>query len=158
MLCVRPMDAATTIAGGCLCGAVRFAATGPTLFCAHCHCHWCRRAHGAAFVTWFGVGDTAFRVTAGEGDLRWYASSEKSERGFCTTCGTTMFFRSSLAPAEMHVALACADGPIDRAPGCHVFYEAHASWIDAMGDLPKYDRDHTALSKYQAVARSPSSG
>jgi hypothetical protein len=41
--------------GSCLCGAVRFEADLPTLFLCHCHCHWCRVAHGAAFVTWTGV-------------------------------------------------------------------------------------------------------
>jgi hypothetical protein len=68
-----------------------------------------------------------------------------------------MFFRSSLAPGEVHIALACADGPIDRAPACHVFYEAHVPWVVLGDDLPRYDREHAALAKYQAIARSPSS-
>ena len=147
------------ITGGCLCGAVRFSVEPPTLFCCHCHCAWCRRAHGAAFVTWFGARDDAFSVT---GDaLRWYRSSEKSQRGFCSTCGTTMFFRSTLAPNETHVALACADEPIERgstplpAPSLHIFYEAHAPWLALTDDLPKVDRDHAALKKYQSIDRSP---
>jgi hypothetical protein len=142
-----------TIIGGCLCGAVRFSVEPPTLFCCHCHCAWCRRAHGAAFVTWFGARDAAFTVT---GDaLRWHRASEKSERGFCATCGTKMFFRSTLAPGETHVALACADGEIDRAPSLHVFYEARAEWLAMKDDLPTFDRDHAALRKYQAIDRMP---
>ena len=47
--------AADTVTGGCLCDAVRFRITLPTLFCAHCHCSMCRRPHGAAFVTWTAV-------------------------------------------------------------------------------------------------------
>ena len=144
-----------TTEGGCLCGAVRFRTEGRSLFCAHCHCQWCRQAHGAAFVTWYGVKAEAFRLTQGEDRLRWYASSEKSERGFCATCGTTMFFRSSCAAGEVHVALACADGPIDRAPAAHVFYEAHVPWVVLGDDLPRYDRDAASLAKYQAVPRSP---
>jgi hypothetical protein len=143
------------ITGGCLCGAVRFSAETPTLFCAHCHCAWCRRAHGAAFVTWFGARDASFRITSGESSLRWFRSSEQSERGFCATCGTTMFFRSKLAPGEMHVALACADGEIDRAPQAHVFHEARVRWVDTKDDLPTIDRDHTALQKYQVIAPTP---
>ncbi len=145
----------TPIVGGCLCGAVRFAAQTPTLFCCHCHCAWCRRAHGAAFVTWFGLKDTAFSLTSGEGALRWFRSSKASERGFCGTCGTTLFFRSTLAPGEMHVALACADGPIDRAPSLHVFYDARVPWLAMHDDLPHFDRESEGLRKYQAVARTP---
>ena len=84
--------------GGCQCGAVRFRVEPPTLFCCHCHCAWCRRAHGAAFVTWFGAPEAAFSLTSGADGLRWYSSSAESERGFCGACGTTLFFRSKLAP------------------------------------------------------------
>jgi hypothetical protein len=40
--------------GGCLCGAVRYSIALPPQWVAHCHCSMCRRAHGAAFVTWVG--------------------------------------------------------------------------------------------------------
>lgn len=39
----------------CLCGDITLAATLPSLWAAHCHCSLCRRAHGAAFVTWVGM-------------------------------------------------------------------------------------------------------
>ena len=106
-------------------------------------------------MTWFGARDAAFAVTAGDAALRWYRSSPQSERGFCATCGTTMFFRSALAPGETHVALACADGPIDRAPALHVFTEAQVPWIELGDALPRADRDHPALVRYQAVDRAP---
>ena len=38
----------------------------PTLFCAHCHCSMCRRNHGAAFVTWFGIARERLALEAGE--------------------------------------------------------------------------------------------
>jgi len=148
----------TPFAGGCLCGAVRFTAKPPSLFCCHCHCEWCRRAHGAAFVTWFGVKDAAFAFDAGEDVVSWFASSKESERGFCKTCGTTMFFRTKLAPGELHIARACVPGPIDKEPKVHIFHEARAPWFDPNADLPKVDRDHTALQKYQVIARTPRDG
>ena len=144
------------VTGGCLCGAVRFAARFPTLFCCHCHCHWCRRAHGAAFVTWFGVAEEAFTLTQGTEHLVWYASSEQSSRGFCSRCGTTLFFRSKLAPGEMHITLANADGPIDQAPQGHAFFDARVSWATLGDDLPRWDRDHDFLVKYQCLPQRPS--
>lgn len=125
------------------------------LFSAHCHCHWCRRAHGAAFVTWLGVRDATFAITSGADVLRWFQSSEKSARGFCGTCGTTMFFKSTLAPGEMHVALACIDDAEQFPPKAHVFWEAHAAWNDGFESLPKLGRDAASLKKYQALPERP---
>lgn len=122
-----------TFAGGCLCGAVRFEVDGPTTWCAHCHCSLCRRAHGAAFVTWFGVGDASFRFTAGEDDVVWYASTPAARRGFCRRCGSTMFFRSERWAGETHIALAQMDGAIDREPSAHVFFDSHVDWV-VLGD------------------------
>jgi hypothetical protein len=148
------MPSPDSLVGGCLCGTARFAAQPPILFCCHCHCHWCRRAHGAAFVTWVGVRDVSFRLMTGE-TLRWYRSSEQSERGFCNQCGTTMFFRSTLAPGEMHIALACVDDAAEIEPKAHVFYDTHVNWVTLGDELPRYDRNHEGLRKYQAVAVRP---
>lgn len=140
--------------GGCLCGAVRFETAAPTLFCVHDHCEWCRRAHGAAFVTWIGFRADAFTMTRSE-TLRWYASSEKSERGFCSTCGTTMFYRTELAPGEIHVALACVDEQASFEPNAHIFWEARVPWFPFTDDLPKVDRDAKSIAKYQVLPRKP---
>ena len=59
-----PMTAAV-VTGSCLCGAVSFEFELPTLFAGHCHCTMCQRAHGAGFVTWVGVREDGFRITAG---------------------------------------------------------------------------------------------
>ena len=141
--------------GGCLCGAVRFETEAKSLFCVHDHCEWCRRAHGAAFVTWVGFPTDAFRVTRGEAELRWFGSSEKSERGFCSRCGTTLFFRSQLAPGETHVALACVDDQSELEPTAHVFWEARVAWFPFTDDLPKTDREAASLAKYRVLPRKP---
>jgi hypothetical protein len=39
------------IEGGCLCGAIRYRATGAPYNITYCHCRTCRRASGAAFVS-----------------------------------------------------------------------------------------------------------
>lgn len=145
----------TEITGRCLCGAVRFGAKGPPLFSAHCHCEWCRRAHAAAFVTWLGLRAESFSIASGEDVLRWFGSSPQSRRGFCSSCGTTMFFASTLAPGEMHVALACVDQAEDHPPKAHVFWEAHVSWSSVADDLPKIDREHAGLAKYRVIAPRP---
>ena len=128
----------STCNGACLCGSVRFHYRPPSLWCAHCHCTMCQRAHGAAVVTWVGVPEAQFQLDAGE-TLRWHRSSPEAERGFCSECGSTVFFRSSRWPGEMHIARANLAGEIDRKPSGHVFWDTHVNWLAPGDDLPRGD-------------------
>ena len=127
------MNDSAPVTGGCLCGAVRFQVTPPTKWCAHCHCSLCRRAHGAAFVTWFGVERSRFEIVEGNDNVVWYRSTPAARRGFCRTCGSTMFFESERWADEVHVALAHMHGTIDRRPQAHVFFDTHVDWVE-LGD------------------------
>ena len=127
-----------TYEGGCLCGAVRFAASPPSRFCAHCHCDNCRRAHGAAFVTWVGFPRGQFRITQGSNVLAEYLTDTGAKRSFCGRCGSTLTYASLRWEGEVHVARAAIDGPIDRAPGGHVYVDHHADWWSIEDDLPRY--------------------
>jgi len=125
------------VAGACLCGALRFEVELPTLYCAHCHCGMCRRAHGAGFVTWFGIPQERFRITAGAEKLVRYQSSEHATRSFCGGCGSSLFFATTQRPGELDVVLANMDGPIDRAPEFHVFIDDRADWVHIGDALPR---------------------
>jgi hypothetical protein len=125
--------------GRCLCGDLGFEATLPSKWVAHCHCSMCRRGSGAAFVTWVGLEASKCRIVDPQARLHWYESSPQAERGSCSRCGTPMFFRSARWPGELHVTLANFDGPVDRAPQAHVFWDAHVDWVQLDGDdgLPR---------------------
>jgi len=58
------------VRGACLCGAVQFEVTVPTLGCCHCHCSICRRFSGAGYATFFQVSRERFRLLAGEEHLQ----------------------------------------------------------------------------------------
>lgn len=115
--------------GSCLCGDIGIAVTWPSKWVAHCHCSLCRRAHGAAFVTWIGMDAGQCDIDDPQAQLRWYASSPGAERGFCARCGCTLFFRSQRWPGEMHIVLANLHGDADRAPMVHAYWEERVPWI-----------------------------
>jgi len=122
----------------CLCGGVRITGTLPSLWLAHCHCSQCQRAHGAAFVTWIGMRADGCTVHDGEHLLRWYASSPGAERGFCSRCGSSLAFRSTRWPDELHLAVANLTSAADRAPQAHVFWDTHVDWVALADDgLPR---------------------
>jgi hypothetical protein len=131
-------DPSRDTAGRCLCGDVAFRAQLPSKWVAHCHCTLCQRSSGAAFVTWVGLHDAGVVIDDAHGRLAWYTSSATGERGFCRRCGSTLFFRSPRWPGELHVARANFDGPVDRLPQAHVFWDTHVDWIALADDgLPR---------------------
>jgi hypothetical protein len=127
----------SVVSGSCLCGSVRFTALLPSKWVAHCHCTYCRRAHGAAFVTWAGFPFEAVSIDIAGEQPTWFTSSPGAQRGFCSRCGSPMFFTSTRWPGEMHVARALIAQPLDRAPSVHVFYETHVDWLSINDELPK---------------------
>ena len=128
---------AEVVQGGCLCGAVRFDIRPPTQVSAHCHCSMCRRAHGAAFVTWVRLPKEQLTIVAAEDKLLRYRSSPPATRSFCAVCGSSLFFESEDSPETVDVAFANIDGPIDRNPQLHVFFDDRVDWIQVGDDLPR---------------------
>lgn len=133
------MNTANPAHGGCFCGAVQFTASFPSKWCAHCHCSMCRKTHGAGYVTWAGFEEDQVVFTRGEDILTWFDSSEEAQRGFCNTCGSSMFFRSQRWAGELHIALGCIDGDIDRQPEANVFFDRHVSWMPIDRTLKQVD-------------------
>ena len=125
------------VSGGCLCGAVRFRIVFPTIWCAHCHCTLCRRAHGAAFVTYVGVPRESFHLERGAEELVRYDSSAEAHRRFCRRCGSTLTFEGERWQNEVHVVVANLDGPLDRAPQAHVYFDRSVDWVKPADDLPR---------------------
>ena len=133
--------------GQCLCGAVTFTAALPSKWVAHCHCTLCQRAHGAAFVTWVGFEAEKVRVVDSDGALKWFASPAGGERAFCALCGSSMLFRSSQWPGELHVARALFTEPVDREPQAHVYYDTHVRWVELADGLPRKSAPSTPATE-----------
>lgn len=123
--------------GACFCGAIRFRVRLPSAFCGHCHCSMCRRAHGAGFVTWFAVTQDCFELESGDAELTRFASSEHGIRSFCARCGSSLFCESAHHPNLIDIVLANMEGPIDREPQAHYYYDCRASWVEARDELQK---------------------
>ena len=128
---------AAAVSGSCFCGRVRFEASMPSVFCVHCHCSMCRRIHGAGFVTWFSIPKTQLRITEGESDLVRFQSSDHGTRSFCGSCGSSLFFESTLDAERVDIPLANVDAPIDREPQLHVYFDRRAEWVTVGDTLPR---------------------
>ncbi len=126
--------------GGCLCGAVRYRIDGPLRDVVDCHCEMCLKTHGhVAAYTAVKAGDLDVVEAAG---LRWFASSEKARRGFCTTCGASLFWD----PADADY-VAVAAGTLDRPTGLktvgHIFVGEKGDYYEITDGLPEHAKGMT---------------
>jgi hypothetical protein len=127
-----------SLRGSCLCGAVRYELEPPSRFACHCHCENCRRAHGAAFVTWAGFPQAQLSFSLGEAELQHYLTDTQATRSFCRTCGSTLFYRSPRWPEEVHVAVGNLLDPLDRVPAVHVYADRAVEWCPIADALPRF--------------------
>ena len=130
------MDA---IEGGCLCGAIRYRASGSAYGITHCHCRTCRRASGAPFVTWAGFDRDKFAFTRGQPAS--HASSPNVLRAFCATCGTALTYQRADVPGSIDVTLGSMDDPEALKPEDHTWTESRLSWLALNDRLPQYPRE-----------------
>ena len=131
-----------TATGGCLCGAVRYRATGAPESTSHCHCTSCRRAAGGPTLAWAIFAEEAVEIT--HGTLAIYQSSPGVERGFCARCGTALSYRRANRPGLFDVTTASLDDPEAFPPTKEIWVEERLSWVASDPDLPHFARFSTA--------------
>lgn len=124
------------IKGSCLCKAVTYEIAGPFKMVGNCHCSLCRKAHGAAFVTWGIIGPEQFRWLCGEEAVHGFESSAGVERCFCRQCGSSLVVRHAGRVGE--VALSTVDGDPGMQPGEHIFVGSKAPWFHIADQLPQH--------------------
>ena len=120
--------------GSCLCGAVTFEITGALRPPDACHCTKCRKHSGHVFVS-TDVPRAALTI-AGADHLTWYQSSEKVRRGFCTTCGASLFW-DPIYKDWIGVAMGAFDTPTDTKLGIHIFVAEKGDYYDLTDGLPQ---------------------
>ena len=119
-------------AGGCLCGAVRFVASGRPYRVGLCHCLDCRKHHGALFHASVIFPDDAVTV---DGETRDYAG-----RFFCPKCGSSVFSRSG---DEIEVNLGSLDATDRLTPTYELWTSRRETWLPAFPVRHRYARDRT---------------
>lgn len=137
------------IAGGCLCGAVRFAFEGTQNWVLNCHCETCRRATSSPMTTWVSVPLEGFSWQ--KGATAQFSSSPGVTRRFCGACGSPLSYESTNWPGEIHLYAVSFDDPNMVAPTAHVFHGERLDWFEVHDALPRYEttRGGGTIAPYQ---------
>ena len=128
--------------GSCLCGAVQYEIAGPLRSVVYCHCGQCRKTSGH-FVAATACDIDHLHLFKDEA-LRWYRSSSAAQRGFCSRCGSSLFWRPD---HEQYMAVMA--GTLDKPTGLssreHIHTADASDYYTLADGLPQFPDDHADL-------------
>lgn len=123
--------------GSCLCGAVRFEVEGELSPPDACHCTICRK-HSGHYYAGTDIKRDALTITGAE-NITWYQSSPKVRRGFCATCGSSLFFD----PPHLDwigVSMGAFEKPTNTKLAIHIFVADKGDYYDIADGLPQNEQ------------------
>lgn len=124
--------------GGCLCGCVRFEASGDPYRVGVCHCLDCRKHHGALFHASAIFPENAVIV---EGKTNSYEG-----RYFCPHCGSSVFSKSG---DEVEINLGSLDAPYQFKPTYELWTIRREAWLPKFPVENRYERDRTGTDRFE---------
>lgn len=104
----------TIHAGGCLCGGLRYENTADPVRVTICHCRFCQRATGSAYMVEPLFRAEDMRVTAGTPatySLRSEGSGKTVTVHFCAACGTKLWLSFERFPDILGLYAGVFDDP-----------------------------------------------
>ena len=120
--------------GSCLCGAVKFEVEGDLPGPDACHCTQCRKTSGHYWAS-TDVKRSALKVD-GEFNVAWFRSSEKVQRGFCSTCGASLFW-DPIGKDRIAVAMGAFDAPTATQLARHIFVADKGDYYEITDGVPQ---------------------
>ncbi len=122
--------------GSCLCGKVKLEVQGELRPPDACHCVQCRKQSGHYFVS-TNVQRSDLKIH-GSDNISWYQSSEKVRRGFCSTCGSFLFWDPIFQKEWTSLAMGVFDTPTHTKTEFHIFVADKGDYYEISDGLPQH--------------------
>jgi hypothetical protein len=115
------------VAGGCLCGAIRYRIVAAPIITSYCHCRSCRLATGAPAAAWVILPREG--LVFDRGTPAAFASSPGKLRTFCGRCGTSLTYERDDRPSiDIHTAT--LDDPDAFPPVREIWLDEKIAWME----------------------------
>ena len=132
---------AAGLEGGCTCGAVRYRLDAAPLFVNCCHCTWCQRETGSAFVINAIIETARLRVTNGASEA--VPTTSESGRGQivhrCPMCHVALWSHYGGRTAMAFVRAGTLDNAAAVTPGAFIFTRSKLPWVALPPEIPAFE-------------------
>ena len=124
-----------SVKGSCECQGVVFELIGELRDVVFCHCSQCRKTSGHYWAaTQVSKGNlNLIKATS----LSWYDSSDKARRGFCSVCGSSMFYERK-GIDKISVSAGSLELPTSLDRMRHIYVSSKGDYYDISDDLPQF--------------------
>jgi hypothetical protein len=113
---------------------VRYRVRGALRDAIACHCTQCRRTSGHHAAMTSAASEDLTLISSRT--LAWYRSSPAAERGFCSVCGSNLFWRPE-GEGRTAITAGTLDGPTGIKVMEHIFVGDKGDYYSIDDDLPK---------------------
>lgn len=122
---------AAGMTGGCICGAIRYRLKREPMIVHCCHCTWCQRETGSAFVLNAVIEASEVDLLGGVPaySTNPSASGRGQEIARCPTCHVAVWSHYSLGKAASFVRVGTLDNPNTCPPGVHIYTSSKQDWV-----------------------------
>ena len=125
-----------SVKGSCECQGVVFELIGELRDFVFCHCSQCRKTSGHYWAaTQVSKGNlNLIKATS----LSWYDSSDKARRGFCSVCGSSMFYERK-GIDKISVSAGSLEIPTSLDRMRHIYVASKGDYYDISDELPQFE-------------------
>ena len=125
-----------SVKGSCDCQGVVFELIGELRDVVFCHCSQCRKTSGHYWAATQvpKVNLNLIKATS----LSWYDSSDKARRGFCSVCGSSMFYERK-GIDKISVSAGSLEIPTSLDRMRHIYVASKGYYYDISDDLPQFE-------------------
>jgi len=126
--------------GGCTCGAVRYRLSSAPMFVNCCHCTWCQRETGGAFVINAIIETDRLEVT---GETVPVATPTESGTPQiihrCPTCHVALWSHYGGRTVSAFVRAGTLDRADTISPDAHIFTRSKLPWVNLERGAPAFE-------------------
>jgi hypothetical protein len=131
---------ADVLEGGCTCKAVRYKMLSKPMFVHCCHCRWCQRETGSAFVINALIEPDRMQV---QGQVELVDTPSNSGKGQmvarCPKCRIALWSNyGGLGDVLRFVRVGTLDEPDRLPPDVHIFTASKQPWVVLPGGTPAF--------------------
>lgn len=147
------MPSFTPAEGGCTCRRLRFRMNDRPLFVNCCHCRWCQRETGSAFVINAMIESDRVELLSGEPEM----INTPSDSGLgqwiarCPTCKVAVWSHyAGSGRSVSFVRVGTLDEPDRFPPAVHIFTQSKQPWVVLDGTVPVFEEYYERESLWPA--------
>jgi hypothetical protein len=142
----------TVLAGGCLCGGVRYRCSTAPVAVLFCHCKDCQRCTGGPFAVVAVVRSGAVEIVQGQTRSHTVTGEDGGRvfREFCPACGSPLFSGLEADRRLIGIKAGSLDDSSQLKPTMHIWTDSAVAWLPIADELPKTPRNPGGGSRAQA--------